>query len=180
MTEISEENIDIRHNAVSRFSSIFNDTKKGKELAVKIEESIYDWTIERFRENGNYDDFCNPQFKNVYVMKLTQIYSNIKKGSYIDNNFLNKEVQKKGFDTDKLPTMSPIELFPDKWQDLLNRKHKLDEINYTADEQVITDQYLCTRCQTRKCTYYQRQMRSADEPATYFVTCTNCGNSWKF
>ena len=30
-----------------------------------------------------------------------------------------------------------------------------------------------------KCTYYQLQTRSADEPMTTFVTCINCGNRWK-
>lgn len=35
----------------------------------------------------------------------------------------------------------------------------------------------------RKLTIYipfAHQTRSADEPMTTFVTCTNCGNKWKF
>ncbi|ORX66255.1 transcription elongation factor [Linderina pennispora] len=43
-----------------------------------------------------------------------------------------------------------------------------------------TDQFRCGRCKSRKCTYYQMQTRSADEPMTTFVTCTNCNNRWKF
>ncbi|KAJ9539815.1 hypothetical protein OSB04_026321 [Centaurea solstitialis] len=43
-----------------------------------------------------------------------------------------------------------------------------------------TDQFKCGRCQKRKCTYYQLQTRSADEPMTTFVTCVNCDNHWKF
>jgi transcription elongation factor S-II len=58
-----------------------------------------------------------------------------------------------------------------------------------------TDAFKCSRCQQRKCTYYQMQTRSADEPMTVsherrkarveltlqtFVTCVNCGNKWKF
>jgi transcription elongation factor S-II len=58
-----------------------------------------------------------------------------------------------------------------------------------------TDAFKCSRCQQRKCTYYQMQTRSADEPMTVslsygfkmwlltwqtFVTCINCGNRWKF
>ena len=31
----------------------------------------------------------------------------------------------------------------------------------------------------KKCTYYQLQTRSADEPMTTFITCLNCNNKWK-
>ncbi|KAA8498127.1 Transcription elongation factor TFIIS [Porphyridium purpureum] len=42
-----------------------------------------------------------------------------------------------------------------------------------------TDQFRCGKCRQRKCTYYQMQTRSADEPLTTFVTCVNCNNRWK-
>ncbi|KAJ2849659.1 transcription elongation factor TFIIS [Coemansia brasiliensis] len=44
----------------------------------------------------------------------------------------------------------------------------------------VTDQFKCGRCKNRKCTYFQMQTRSADEPMTTFVTCTVCDNHWKF
>ncbi|ORY33014.1 transcription factor S-II, central domain-domain-containing protein [Naematelia encephala] len=43
-----------------------------------------------------------------------------------------------------------------------------------------TDAFKCGKCGARKTTYYQMQTRSADEPMTTFVTCTNCKNRWKF
>ena len=43
-----------------------------------------------------------------------------------------------------------------------------------------TDQFQCGKCKQRKCTYYQMQTRSADEPMTTFVTCIVCNNRWKF
>ncbi|KXN72426.1 transcription elongation factor [Conidiobolus coronatus NRRL 28638] len=45
--------------------------------------------------------------------------------------------------------------------------------------QAETDAFKCGKCHQRKCTYYQMQTRSADEPMTTFVTCTNCNNRWK-
>ena len=30
-----------------------------------------------------------------------------------------------------------------------------------------------------ECTYYQLQVRSADEPMTTFITCLNCNFKWK-
>nr|GEU39274.1 transcription elongation factor TFIIS-like [Tanacetum cinerariifolium] len=49
-----------------------------------------------------------------------------------------------------------------------------------APPKATTDQFRCGRCGKRKCTYYQLQTRSADEPMTTFVTCVNCDNHWKF
>jgi len=49
-----------------------------------------------------------------------------------------------------------------------------------AEKQAETDAFQCSRCKQRKCIYRQAQTRSADEPMTTFVTCTVCGNKWKF
>ncbi len=38
--------------------------------------------------------------------------------------------------------------------------------------------YTCRRCGQSKTQYMEKQTRSADEPATIFVTCI-CGNRWK-
>jgi len=43
-----------------------------------------------------------------------------------------------------------------------------------------TDAFKCGRCGQRKTRYRQAQTRSADEPMTTYVTCTNCGYNWKF
>ncbi len=48
-----------------------------------------------------------------------------------------------------------------------------------GQQEATTDMFRCGRCKERKCSYYQLQIRSADEPMTTFVTCTNCGNRWK-
>lgn len=42
-----------------------------------------------------------------------------------------------------------------------------------------TDAFKCGKCGKRKCTYYEKQTRSADEPMTVFVSCMNCGNKWR-
>ncbi|KAI0300621.1 transcription elongation factor [Multifurca ochricompacta] len=49
-----------------------------------------------------------------------------------------------------------------------------------GEQQAETDAFQCGRCKQRKCRYRQAQTRSADEPMTTFVTCTNCNHRWKF
>ncbi|XP_030937629.1 transcription elongation factor TFIIS-like [Quercus lobata] len=52
--------------------------------------------------------------------------------------------------------------------------HDADE-----EEKATTDMFQCSRCRERKCTYYQMQTRSADEPMTTYVTCVKCNKRWK-
>lgn len=60
------------------------------------------------------------------------------------------------------------------------RQQLLFECERGQSDQASTDQFKCGKCKQRKCTYYQLQTRSADEPMTTFVTCVNCNNRWKF
>lgn len=60
------------------------------------------------------------------------------------------------------------------------KEKALMECERGAPPKATTDQFRCGRCGKRKCTYYQLQTRSADEPMTTFVTCVNCDNHWKF
>ncbi|KAI3508405.1 hypothetical protein L1887_23412 [Cichorium endivia] len=60
------------------------------------------------------------------------------------------------------------------------KEKALFECERGGPPKATTDQFKCSRCGKRKCTYYQMQTRSADEPMTTFVTCVNCDNHWKF
>ncbi|KAF5747681.1 putative Transcript elongation factor IIS [Tripterygium wilfordii] len=83
---------------------------------------------------------------------------------------------------ERLITMTPDEMASDQ------RKRENDQIKEKAlfdcqlggQPKATTDQFRCGRCGQRKCTYYQMQTRSADEPMTTYVTCVNCNHHWKF
>ncbi len=55
----------------------------------------------------------------------------------------------------------------------------LKEATRGENKGATTDMFRCGKCKQRQCTYYQLQTRSADEPMTTFITCTNCNNRWK-
>ena len=75
--------------------------------------------------------------------------------------------------------MSHQEICPEKWNKLIDAKIKRD-INMTSvNMAAATDEFKCYKCKKKKCTYYQLQTRSADEPITTFITCLVCGNRWK-
>ena len=60
----------------------------------------------------------------------------------------------------------------ENYQQLINRKEEEG-----VDEE--GGMLRCRTCSNTDISWVSRQMRSADEPATIFCTCKNCGTSWK-
>ena len=71
-------------------------------------------------------------------------------------------------------------MYPEHWKELIDKK-RIRERNDRNNEHLCasTDMFTCNKCKSKKCTYYELQTRSADEPATIFVTCINCGKNWR-
>ena len=89
-------------------------------------------------------------------------------------------LKNKEFRAHELAFMSQYDMRPDIWKNLLEEKKIKDENRFTPKIEASTDDFTCGRCKSKKCTYYQLQTRSADEPMTTFVTCIDCGNRFKF
>ncbi|KAJ1387525.1 Zinc finger, TFIIS-type [Sesbania bispinosa] len=82
----------------------------------------------------------------------------------------------------RLVNMSTAEMASEQRKQQIEKieKKALFECERGAQPKATTDQFKCGRCGQRKCTYYQMQTRSADEPMTTYVTCVVCNNRWKF
>lgn len=66
-----------------------------------------------------------------------------------------------------------------KTREEVHAKMTRDAMPFSKQE-ASTDMFRCGKCKERKCTYFQMQTRSADEPLTTFVSCVHCGNRWRF
>ena len=75
--------------------------------------------------------------------------------------------------------MTHQELNPEGWKYLIEAKIKRYKTKFETNIEAATDTFTCRKCKSNKCTYYQMQTRSADEPMTTFVSCIECGNRWK-
>ena len=75
--------------------------------------------------------------------------------------------------------MTHQEMRPDRWEELIKAKSIKDKAKFEQNIEAATDIFTCRKCKSKKCTYYQLQTRSADEPMTIFVTCLDCGTRWK-
>ena len=101
------------------------------------------------------------------------IYSNLKNEKIVKKLF-NKELK-----SSEIAFKTHMELFPEKWESKIKDKQVRLENKYFPKIEASTDNFTCGKCKSNKCTYYQLQTRSADEPMTTFVTCLNCGSRWK-
>ncbi|KAG9118631.1 RNA polymerase II elongation factor [Ceratobasidium sp. 392] len=114
-----------------------------------------------------------------YNQKMRRLYLNLKdkKNPGLRAAVVNGDIQ-----VERFCKMSAEEMASEE------RKQKNDQINQqnvhnalgAGEPEAETDAFQCGRCKNYKTRYRQAQTRSADEPMTTFVTCTVCGNKWKF
>ena len=154
--------------------------KEIKKIAEDIEKGIYNKSIDIANKKNIKKKWSDSIFMDTYKNICIEIYSNLDKNSYIQNDRLFNRLTEKEFSSYEIAYMSHQRLFPEKWKKLIDEKSKRDRYLYEINKEMATDAYTCGRCHKKQCTYYQLQTRSADEPMTTFVTCLNCGKRWRF
>jgi len=150
------------------------------ELSKKIENSIYNYTKEQSIIRGINESIDNKNFKRIYVNKIISLYNNLNPESYVKNNNFIKRLSNSEIDIDNIAFLSPQDINKEHWKPYIDRQNAADEFMNSRSIGIKTDEYKCSRCKSRDCTYYQLQVRCADEPMTTFINCQNCGNRWHF
>ena len=148
-------------------------------IANDIEKGIYDFTIEKC--GGEYNNLR--QFKRIYMNKIISIYLNLNPTSHIGNKNLITRLFGKDIEYNKLAFMTPEEIYPEHWQEIIDKQKNIDKYIYTRKYGPISSTEHCRKCNVpNTVTYYSLQTRSLDEPSTTFFICTNpkCGNKWKY
>ncbi len=144
-----------------------------------LEIGFYNWTIDMALKYKITKNWKNPKFSKIYLEKARSVYINIKSDSYINNPNLEKKINQKEIFPHEVAFMKAQDIFPEKWQYNLENYTKKYEHAYEKAELAVTEMFRCGKCGLRKCTFYEQQTRSADEPMTIFITCVNCGNKWR-
>lgn len=147
--------------------------------AINLEKAVYNWTIIQSTERRVVKKWNNVQFVQLYKDKLRSIYLNLSPNSNIKNSSLLTRLKNNEIEAKDIPFMSHQELHPDMWNPIVSAKIERDKNKCEINTEAATDEFTCFKCKKNRCTYYQLQTRSADEPMTTFVTCINCGNRWK-
>eukprot|EP00171_Calliarthron_tuberculosum_P008003 IDg8003t1 len=138
--------------------------KEAEMVAAAIEEAMF----KKFEGNGA-----------PYKTKYRALSFNLKDAK---NDKLRETVLARELLPSVLVDMSSKQLANEelkKTREKVQEKMTRDAMPYNKPA-ASTSEFKCGKCKQRKCTYFQMQTRSADEPLTTFVHCVNCDNRWRF
>ena len=158
-----------RTNIRNKLNIILED----ETASTNLEKGIYNYAIKEANAKKIVKKWENVHFAQMYIDRVRSIYINLK------NKELLAQIKNKEIAPQTVAFMTHQELKPEHWTDLISRKIKRDAAKYTINIEASTDMFTCRKCKSKRCTYYELQTRSADEPATIFVTCLDCGKNWK-
>lgn len=150
-----------------------NNIIENEETSEKLEKGIIDYASKEAKQQKIIIRWDNTSFTQLYIDRLRSIYLNLANPKLL-GDLKNGETT-----AETLAYMTHQEMDPEHWKELIDKKMKRDANKYNNNAQASTDMFTCRKCKSKRCTYYELQTRSADEPATIFVTCLDCGKNWK-
>lgn len=168
MTTIVKPKI-FRENVVKKLEPILEDNT----ICINLEKGVFNYSVKEANSRKIVPKWDNAQFVQIYLDRLRSIYLNLK------NEDLLKQIKSKEITAQNMASMSHQEMNPEHWKILIEQKIKRDSNRFNTNIQASTDMYVCRKCKSRRSSYYEMQTRSADEPATIFVTCLDCGLNYK-
>ena len=151
-------------------STLINDDK----ISSNLEKGVLNYSINVSNNKNIVKKWDNGYFVIIYTERLRTVIFNLKNNKELLTKIKNKEIK-----AHKLAFMNHQEMDPERWKPLIEDKKIRDKNMYNPQIDANTDNFTCGKCKSKRCSYYQLQTRSADEPMTTFVTCIDCGNRWK-
>lgn len=150
----------IRNQTLIKINNLINSFDK----AILIEAGIYEYSLLYILQNEYSLDFAF----GVYNDKLFNILTDFE---YIKTHKLELLDNPQG-----LAFLEPSIINVDSWKEV---KRIIDLREYKKNNINASDLYKCKKCGEKKCSVYELQTRSADEPATLFITCLVCYTTFR-
>ncbi len=160
---------DFRVNISKKLENIIGD----ETMSINLEKGIFNYALKEGTTKKIIKKWDNQSFVMLYLDRLRSIYINLQ------NSELLEQLKIGEITPQVLAFMTHQEMNKEHWKELIEQKTIRDAHKYDTKIAASTDMFTCRKCKSKKCTYYELQTRSADEPATIFVTCLDCGKNWK-
>jgi DNA-directed RNA polymerase subunit M/transcription elongation factor TFIIS len=148
-----------------------HETELNKNLILPVENVIYNYSM-------NYSSTLKDNLR--YYMNLSKhIINNLNSKNRIGNNYFANAINNNIISIDKIPTISPQEMFPDLWSDY-NKNYKIKIAESIKGIEPNCELYICKNCNQNKTYITYKQIRSSDEPMSTIVKCCTigCGKKW--
>jgi len=158
-----------RNNMRKCFDTYLDNNTKSANMEI----GVYNHTLKEAMNRKVVRKWDNDHFVQIYIDRLRTIYLNLKTPVILE------QLQNNTLTAQAFAAMSHHEMLPEKWDARIQKKIIRDKTKYDTQIEAATDTFTCRKCKSKKCTYYQMQTRSADEPMTTFVSCIDCGARWK-
>lgn len=158
---------------------VYRKLNLSEEQTKDLEIGVYNFCIDYATLNTIPLTWSSDMFKELYLNKARMVYSNLNPNLSIKNEKLLERLLREDFMPHEVANMTPEEMFPEIWKDIIDKENLRKKEAYEPQATAMTDVYTCGKCKKNKCSYYELQTRSADEPMTMFVTCLHCGHRWK-
>jgi DNA-directed RNA polymerase subunit M/transcription elongation factor TFIIS len=165
----------LREKITEKLGELGLSTIESKDLEI----GIYNATIDHCNTYKIPLSWQCDLFVKCYLAKTRTIYANLKKDSYVQNDRLMIRLRENEFTPHEIALMEPENLKPEAWREIVDLELMRQKAAYEPVHVAKTNRFVCGKCKKRECSYYEMQTRSADEPATIFIACLQCGHRWK-
>lgn len=178
---ITSNSVDIKDSYIKYAETILdrgtnqmtiNDAIQNIDLAIKIELSVFEYSLIYCLNNGYDQKFLKP----IYDDKIHNIILNLDSSNHLKNKTFKENLLNGKINPKEVAFMSPSQLHPEKWNYWIKKKEYRE---WRENSIAYSDAYKCRRCGESKCKVSQIQTRSADEPSTLFISCMVCHKTFK-
>jgi len=142
------------------------------KLLIKIERSCFNYCIESANDNNVIPSWDIDLFKDIYTSICYKVSTNLDPDGLIKNKQLALDLLNDKISIKRLPKLTSLEMFPQKYVNIIERLEASKNIKNTIK---TTSMYICKKCKENKCTIENLYNRSLDEGVNLKITCVNCG-----
>lgn len=169
------DSVPLRTQVITTISNTFpTEFKESNQL----ETILYRTSLDIAGKKEIRKTWSNPMFRDIYLAQARRVLANLNPNSYVRNKGLWERYSQQELTLEQIVHQNYYELCPEHWQQLIDLQAKRERTQLEGDFSRATDRWQCNGCKMRKCTFYELQTRSADEPMTIFIHCLNCGKRW--
>lgn len=164
----------------AKVAARFACTLGSEDLGKKLEIVLWNHTLRTCQRDHiplDWSAAIANSFRERYTTRAVALdLFNLKKNETLRTNIQNGSLALK-----KFIAMKPYEMDPETWAPVFERvAYKALRKQLTIDVENAPDgAFQCSKCKSKKTTFYQLQTRAADEPMTCFIQCLNCQKRWK-